>query len=278
MINLGFSTDDLAKYNSSTVYKSVFNGIKLTTDQQQNLQKTSTGLNAYTKNPKKSTTLLFMGGKLPANLAGYEGLIALFKAIAEARKGFSTQKTDSNRDSNNASDAPLKWGDSSTSNTSIFEGTELPILKDTSNIFSPPTTPTTVDPPAPTPPAQPPAPTPPAQPPASTPPPPPAQPSAPQVVVVEKIVEKIIPPPPPPPPPPPQPIVFSGAGGDGKTQYQGVQTADGQRQDIYWRDANNQVLYSSVRTKNSDGTWTDVKKDQAGNVTTSKYDANFKPI
>ena len=135
-----------------------------------------------------------------------------------------------------------------------------------------------MDPPAPTPPAQPPAPTPPAQPPASTPPPPPAQPSAPQVVVVEKIVEKIIPPPPPPPPPPPQPIVFSGAGGDGKTQYQGVQTADGQRQDIYWRDANNQVLYSSVRTKNSDGTWTDVKKDQAGNVTTSKYDANFKPI
>ncbi|XVJ52279.1 MAG: hypothetical protein HEQ32_09515 [Vampirovibrio sp.] len=82
----------------------------------------------------------------------------------------------------------------------------------------------------------------------------------------------------PQPQPQPQPIVFSGAGGDGITQYQGVQTADGQRQDIYWRDANNQVLYSSVRSKDTDGTWTDVKTDQDGKVTVSKYDANFKPI
>ncbi|MCE2930719.1 MAG: hypothetical protein LW809_04965 [Vampirovibrionales bacterium] len=132
-------------------------------------------------------------------------------------------------------------------------------------------------PPAPTPPAQPPEPTPPAPPPqvvervvervVQSPPPPPK--------IIERVVEKVIP---PPPPPPPKPIVFNGPGGDGKTQYQGVQSADGKRQDIYWRDANNQVLYSSVRTKNSDNTWTDVKKDQAGNVTISKYDANFKPI
>jgi hypothetical protein len=251
MITLG----DLSRYNSSSIIKTFFDGAGLTTKNTKSFKSISIGLNAFTSNVQSTSTL---------GTSGYEGIIALLKALADARNGSSTQETKAS-------------SNSSTANTSVFAGIELPILKDTSNIFSPPTTPTTVDPPA-----QPEPPTPPAPPPqivervvervVQSPPPPPPPPQ-----IVERVVERVVQSP-PPPPPPPQPIVFSGPGGDGKTQYQGVQTADGQRQDIYWRDANNQVLYSSVRTKNSDNTWTDVKKDQAGNVTISKYDANFKPI
>jgi hypothetical protein len=122
-ISIMISLGDLSKYNSSTIYKSVFNGVDVTAENKNALNNISTGINAFTTNPQKSSTLLLMGGKLPSNLSSYEWIIALFKAIADAKKASPTQETDASSDSNNTSDAPLKWGDSSTSNKSIFEGT-----------------------------------------------------------------------------------------------------------------------------------------------------------
>ncbi len=88
MISLG----DLSKYNSSTIYKSVFNGVDVTAENKNALNNISTGINAFTTNPQKSSTLLLMGGKLPANLSGYQWIIALFKAIADAKKGSPPKK------------------------------------------------------------------------------------------------------------------------------------------------------------------------------------------
>ena len=80
VISLGFSTTDLAKYNSSMIFKSVFNGINMSTDEKATLNTTYSGINTFTSNPK---TALSWGAS--SNSSGYEGIIALFKIIAAAK-------------------------------------------------------------------------------------------------------------------------------------------------------------------------------------------------
>ena len=117
MITLG----DLSRYNSSSIIKTFFDGAGLTTKDTKSFKSISSGLNTFTSNVKSTSTI---------NTSGYEGIIALLKALADARNGSSTQETKAS-------------SNSSTANTSVFAGIELPILKDTSSIQASPSTPAT---------------------------------------------------------------------------------------------------------------------------------------
>jgi hypothetical protein len=80
MISLGFSTADLAKYNSATIYKSVLNGIDVSSENKNALSSTYSGLNAFTSNPQAALT---WGSFL--NSSSYDEIVSLFKAIAERK-------------------------------------------------------------------------------------------------------------------------------------------------------------------------------------------------
>lgn len=129
MITLG----DLSRYNSSSIIKTFFDGAGLTTKDTKSFKSISSGLNTFTSNVKSTSTI---------NTSGYEGIIALFKAIAGLKQNASSSNNLS-ATSSNSSSKPLTWGDSSTANTSVFAGMELPILKDTSSIQASPSTPAT---------------------------------------------------------------------------------------------------------------------------------------
>ncbi|MFN7311233.1 MAG: hypothetical protein ACK5T0_07685, partial [Vampirovibrionales bacterium] len=77
MITLG----DLSRYNSSSIIKTFFDGAGLTTKDTKSFKSISSGLNTFTSNVKSTSTI---------NTSGYEGIIALFKAIAGLKQNASS--------------------------------------------------------------------------------------------------------------------------------------------------------------------------------------------
>jgi predicted DNA-binding WGR domain protein len=77
MTYYGYSTGDLAKYNSSTIYKSFFNTSNLTQNQKNDFKTMVQGMNAYISNPKNAVT--------QGSSSSYESVVALFKMLSQKK-------------------------------------------------------------------------------------------------------------------------------------------------------------------------------------------------
>ena len=77
MTYYGYSTGDLAKYNSSTIYKSFFNTSNLTQNQKNDFKTVVQGMNAYIINPQNAVT--------QGSSSSYESVVALFKMLSQKK-------------------------------------------------------------------------------------------------------------------------------------------------------------------------------------------------
>ena len=80
MVSFGFSTSDLSKYNSSSLFKLALKGMPLSNEQQSSLNDMYSGINSYTGGIQTAQDQLS-----ETDFSGYDGVVKSFKTLAELK-------------------------------------------------------------------------------------------------------------------------------------------------------------------------------------------------